>query len=315
MGPDQLPILPSSDFDRTLEYYGLLGFTLDSRYGDHYLTTSHPWGIELHFYGAGRVKTTKNDHAVYVRFDSSATTDALHEMWAAAAESAAFAAVAGKAGRITTPSDTDYGLREFALLDFDGNLLRVGGMLPVPDPGPVLVLIDVQVGLDAPEYGERNNPDAEAHMAELLATWRERQLPVIHVVHDSLEDASPLKLDQPGGAIKPEATPVAGEPVIPKHANSCFIGTPVQSMLVEMGATEVVMAGLTTNHCVSTSVRMAANLGFDVTLVSDATAAHPAPGSDGFEILAAQIHEIALASLRGEFADVRDTAEVIAALA
>jgi hypothetical protein len=81
----------------------------------------------LHFFRAGKVKTTRNDHAAYIRFASSSDADALHAIWAKAVDTPAFAAVAGKAGRLVARSDTDYGLREFALLDNDGNLLRIGG--------------------------------------------------------------------------------------------------------------------------------------------------------------------------------------------
>lgn len=126
----QLPIFPSSDFDRTAAFYGTLSFTEENRFGDYYLILEHEAGMELHFYGAGRVKTKSNDHAAYIRFETAAESDELYERWAPIAESSAFSAVAGKAGRLVHPSDTDYGLREFALLDSDGNLLRIGGSIP-----------------------------------------------------------------------------------------------------------------------------------------------------------------------------------------
>ena len=78
----------------------------------------------------GKVKTTRNDHASYIRFTSADGSDALYASWAEAADTPAFADVAGKAGLLVAPSDTDYGLREFALLDNDGNLLRIGGTIP-----------------------------------------------------------------------------------------------------------------------------------------------------------------------------------------
>lgn len=125
--PRQIPIFPSSDFDRTAAFHAALGFSESSRFGTHYLILEHPVGLELHFFGAGRVRTRSNDHAAYVRFDSVAPVEALHRAWTEAASTDAFAIVAGKAGRVVPLVETDYGLLEFAMLDSDGNLLRLGG--------------------------------------------------------------------------------------------------------------------------------------------------------------------------------------------
>ena len=127
--PVQIPIFPSSDFDRTAAFYSVLGFAETNRFGSVYLIIEHAVGVELHFFGAGKVKTTRNDHAAYIRLTSSTNSDALYASWAEAADSPEFAVAAGKAGRLVAPSDTDYGLREFALLDNDGNLLRIGGSI------------------------------------------------------------------------------------------------------------------------------------------------------------------------------------------
>lgn len=174
-----------------------------------------------------------------------------------------------------------------------------------------LILIDVQKGIDNPAHGERNNPDAESNMALLLAHWRQQDLPVFHIQHCSTEPDSLLRPESPGNAIKDEVLPIGGEPVLKKNVNSAFIGTDLEGRLREQSIESVVMIGLTTDHCVSTSVRMAENLGFDVTLVSDATAAFERTGPDGQHFTAEEMHNINLASLNGEFCVVKSTREIL----
>ncbi|HET7457849.1 MAG TPA: cysteine hydrolase family protein [Gemmatimonadaceae bacterium] len=175
-----------------------------------------------------------------------------------------------------------------------------------------LLLVDVQQGLDDPKWGARNNPDAERRIADLLAAWRAAGRPVIHVQHLSLVPDSPLRADRPGNAFKPEAVPLAGEPVFRKHVNSAFIGTDLETYLRANAIDSLVVAGITTDHCVSTTVRMAGNLGFAVTVVEDATATFERDGPDGVHYSADVMHRAALASLHGEFATVRSARDVIA---
>jgi nicotinamidase-related amidase len=182
-------------------------------------------------------------------------------------------------------------------------------------PGAALLIIDVQQGLADPRYGERNNPDAEQRMADLLATWRANGDPVIHVQHMSLEPNSPLREGEPGNAFKSEVIPLPGEPVFRKHVNSAFIGTDLESYLRDNGIDSLVMMGLTTDHCVSTTARMAGNLGFTVTLVEDACATFERRGADGAHYSADVMHGAALASLHGEFATVRSAQDILSGAA
>lgn len=175
----------------------------------------------------------------------------------------------------------------------------------------VLLVIDVQKGLDNPALGERNNPEAESNIALLLAHWRQQELPVVHVQHCSTEHGSLLQPELPGNAIKPEAQPLAEEKLFSKTVNSAFIGTGLESYLQEQGINSLIVVGLTTDHCVSTSVRMASNLGFEVTLVSDATATFERTGYNGVRYSADDMHTVNLVSLDGEFCTVRTTAEML----
>ena len=179
---------------------------------------------------------------------------------------------------------------------------------------PALLLIDIQKGFDDPSWGQRNNPDAEQSVASLLAVWRENAWPVIHVQHLSLEPGSPLAAGLPGVEFQDATKPIPGEKQIQKNVNSAFIGTDLEEHLRAAGIEDLVIVGLTTDHCVSTTTRMAGNLGFGVTLVSDATATFDRRGHDGVHHTADDIHEIHLASLNDEFCTVKSTAEVLSAI-
>ncbi|GAB2850336.1 cysteine hydrolase family protein [Pseudoduganella ginsengisoli] len=179
----------------------------------------------------------------------------------------------------------------------------------------VLILVDVQQAFNHPVWGRRNNPQAELHIAALLAAWRASDRPLIHVQHRSRRVDSLFHPDTPGFRVKPEAAPLPNEPVIYKEVNSSFIGTDLEQRLRAQGATTVVICGITTDHCVSTTTRMAGNLGFAALIVSDATATFERTGPDGRHYSAELMHNTALASLHEEFAQVVDTATVLAALA
>jgi nicotinamidase-related amidase len=183
------------------------------------------------------------------------------------------------------------------------------------DQQVALILIDIQKGFDDLEYwGSRNNPDAEQNAARLLTLWRNKGLPLFHIQHCSTNPKSRLAEGNPGNAIKDEVKPSMGEPVIRKNVNSAFIGTDLQSRLEDRNIKTVVIVGLTTDHCVSTTTRMAGNLGFETFLVDDATATFDKKGFDGESFSAELIHRTALASIHNEFATVVKTDEVVEAI-
>jgi nicotinamidase-related amidase len=174
---------------------------------------------------------------------------------------------------------------------------------------PALLLIDIQKGFDNIDYwgGQRNNPNAESNAAELLKLWRENDLPVFHIQHCSSIPTSLLNETNEGNAFKDLVKPNDGEPVIKKNVNSAFIGTTLKEQLDHANISKLVIVGLTTDHCVSTTTRMAGNLGYETFLVSDATATFNKKGIDGQNYPAELIHETALASLNEEFATIVTT--------
>ena len=182
-----------------------------------------------------------------------------------------------------------------------------------------LVLIDIQMGFKSPIWGARNNPAAEDNAAKLLEAWRAKGMDVCHVRHVSVEPGSPLGPETGGTEFMPQVTPKDGEPVFEKSVNSVFIGTDLEAHLHAQGVMDLLICGLTTPHCVSTSSRMGANLGFYVTLAHDACAAFEANANaswsdEASELTPQQIHDTAVSHLHGEFVTAKATSDILANL-
>jgi nicotinamidase-related amidase len=185
-----------------------------------------------------------------------------------------------------------------------------------PSPDPALIVIDVQRAFDEWEAAgkRRNNPQAVARIAELLAAFRTRGLPVFHIRHQGTRPGSSFFPDSTGFPVKDEAREIDGEPVIVKKVNSAFIGTDLERRLHDKAIRTLVICGATTNHCVETTTRMAGNLGFDARLVRDATWTFDRTGPDGDAHSAEEIHAMTLSNLNSEFARIVSASEAIAAL-
>ena len=179
-----------------------------------------------------------------------------------------------------------------------------------------LLLIDLQQGWDNEEFwgGNRNNPQAEEVCSSLLEYWRLHELPIFHVRHSSLEENSRLNPNHPGFAWLEVTKPLEHEYSTEKHVNSAFIGTDLKEQLDKKGITTLVIVGLTTNHCVSTTTRMAGNFGYETYLVEDGTATFDRKGLNGETFPAQLIHDTALASLNEEFTTVIKSADILEAV-
>ncbi|MCJ1321837.1 hypothetical protein MMC15_007182 [Xylographa vitiligo] len=199
-----------------------------------------------------------------------------------------------------------------------------------PPPNDVLLLIDIQTGFDHPTYwgSRRSNPSFQSNITKLLRGFREAarspiagtRPSIIHIYHSSLNPASPFHPSSEGINFQPYATPAQGEVVISKSVNSAFIDTNLEEMLRVLEVQRLFVAGLTTDHCVSTSVRMAANLGVTdhldketgelvkgrIVLIEDAAATWERGDFD-----AETVHQVQVASLKGEFCEVTTTDEVL----
>lgn len=130
----------------------------------------------------------------------------------------------------------------------------------------------------------------------------------------STESNSPLRPGQAGNEFKLQVQPISAETVIEKTVNSGFIGTNLEQQLRDLGVDTVVLVGISTDHCVSTTARMSGNLGFTTLVVADGTFTFNRTTYDGIELTADEIHRSALASLHNEFATVAESSQLIEAL-
>ena len=107
--------------------------------------------------------------------------------------------------------------------------------------------------------------------------------------------------------------PHAGETVLQKNFPNSFRETPLLEHLRRHEVTRLVIAGMMTQMCIDTTVRAAADLGFDCTLAHDACATRDL-SFGGVTVPAASVQAAFLAALNGLFAKVRPVAEICAEL-
>lgn len=177
-----------------------------------------------------------------------------------------------------------------------------------------VLIIDMQEGMaDRIRAGRPTaTPDAPDRIAELLAQARGRGLPVIHVLHDDPHPDSPFRKGEPGAAPMRCAVPQEGETVLWKHGSSAFHGTGLDAHLKAQGITELVVAGAVAAFCVTSTVRQASDLGYQVLLPQDALLGFDLPAHDGGRIDAQTVFRVTLSLLGADFAKLT-TVEALAA--
>ena len=180
---------------------------------------------------------------------------------------------------------------------------------------PLLLIIDMQVGMTWPRAGVRNNLQAETHIARLLGAWRDAGAAVVHVRHMSRTPGSPFWPGQPGAEFQPTLAPRDDEHVVEKNGPDAFIHSGLERWLHARGHRSLVIAGVSTNNSVEATARSAGNLGFETHVVADACFAFELTDLRGVRHAAEEVHQMALANLQGEYASVIDTEAAAALLA
>lgn len=195
--------------------------------------------------------------------------------------------------------------------------LRQMAGLPLTTSLPVdttaLLLIDYQN-----EYrsGRLPLPDVDAASANgqrLLAWAAAAGIAVWHIAHHAASTSSPIFAPgSDGAAFLSELQPQPGQGVIIKALANAFAGTGLVDALVAKGIQTVVIAGLMTHNCVSSTARAAVDLGLTPLIAGDACATRDLPDGLGGTVTAADLHRACLAGLADRLVEVRPTAELLA---
>ena len=175
----------------------------------------------------------------------------------------------------------------------------------------LLLPIDLQQAFDAPPWPQRWNRALDEKGLILLRHWRRHKAPLLHVRHDSVEPGSTLRPGRPGNAFRPGYGPEDDEPMIAKSVNSSFIGTDLDLRLRRLGIDTIAAFGISTDMCVSTTVRHGANLGYRMILIEDACDCFALKDRDGKPIAAEAVHAAHVASLAYDFCTVMTVDEIL----
>lgn len=145
---------------------------------------------------------------------------------------------------------------------------------PLPIEQSALLVIDVQDSFKVgPRWARRNNPRFEANLDRLIHAYRAAGLPVIFVLHTD-EDAA-FAPGSPYIRLMDFLTWERGEPMLVKNTRNAFTSTPLERILRERGVRRLAITGIQTEQCCETTARLAADLGYDVDFVSEATRTFP----------------------------------------
>ncbi|AVK06848.1 MULTISPECIES: cysteine hydrolase family protein [Pseudomonas aeruginosa group] len=182
---------------------------------------------------------------------------------------------------------------------------------PSPQPPIALLVVDLQRGMQRSDLPPRNNPGAEARIAELLAAWRATGWPVVHIRHISRQPASPFAPGQPGVEFQPALAPRDDEAVFEKNVPDAFVNSGLQRWLHARDIRHLAIAGVATENSVEASARSAGNLGFHTWVVADACFTFAKTDFHGIPRSADDVHAMALANLHGEYAEVLHAGELL----
>ena len=151
---------------------------------------------------------------------------------------------------------------------------------------------------------------AAIQAATLLATFRQRARPIVHIQHIAARPGATFFLPNTVGAEIHEAVlPLTEEVVFQKHFPNSFRETPLLEHLKSLGVDQLVIAGMMTHMCIDTTTRAASDLGFRCYLAHDGCATRTL-SFNGVQVAAESVQTAYLAALNGLFAKVLSAREI-----
>ncbi|HEX7182418.1 MAG TPA: cysteine hydrolase family protein [Thermoanaerobaculia bacterium] len=176
--------------------------------------------------------------------------------------------------------------------------------LPIPIEQSALLVVDVQDSFKTgPRWERRSNPDFERNLDRLVRSWRAAGLPVVFMLHTDPDPG--FETTSPHFKLMDFLQAEAGEPVLVKTTRNSFTSTNLQEILDARGVRRIVVTGISTEQCCETTTRVAADLGYDVDFVTEATLTFPiADPETGEELSTDEIVRRTEYVLRGRFARI-----------
>jgi nicotinamidase-related amidase len=167
-----------------------------------------------------------------------------------------------------------------------------------------LLLVDSQDSFKTGDrWSRRGNHAFEENVSRLLNLWREADLPRFFVLHI---DADPgFRESDPEWRLMDFMKRRDDEPVVVKNTRNAFTSTDLQKRLEKLGVERLVITGIQMEQCCETTARVAADLGYEVEFVTDATQTFPIRNrATGEELSTAAITERTEYVLRDRFARI-----------
>lgn len=178
-----------------------------------------------------------------------------------------------------------------------------------------LLLIDIQDSFKVGDrWSRRGNPDFEKNVSILLDYWRSADLPRFFILHTDPDPG--FRTTDPEFRLMDFMKHRAGEPLLVKNTRSAFASTDLQRQLVALGVRRLVVTGIQMEQCVETTTRMAADLGYEIDFVLDATQTFPVTDrTTGERISTDALIERTRFVLRDRFARIIGARDLVAELA
>lgn len=182
--------------------------------------------------------------------------------------------------------------------------------IALPDLPAALLTIDMQQGIQRANL-PRNNPEAEQHIATLQKHWRNLDWPLVHIRHISRQAGSVFAPGQSGALFQPALEPLANEYVLEKNVTDAFCHSALERWLHVRGIKQLVIVGVASENSVEATARSASNLGFKTVVVNDACYTFDKTDFAGNQRSADEVHNMAMANLRDEYAEVVSCARLL----